>query len=104
MPLVGLSSFVRDRLGQVAEEAVVFHVLVCDPAVVGVGGCECGCRGRLEAVGGQLRRVDAYEARLCGCAHGGVGWPWSAVDAGVDLMCMALPYELHPLWREEWRP
>ncbi|MFC8124862.1 hypothetical protein [Streptomyces sp. NPDC057302] len=36
--------------------------------------------------------------------HAAPAWPRNELNALLDLQALAVEYELHWLWQEEWRP
>ncbi|MFI2238193.1 hypothetical protein [Streptomyces chrestomyceticus] len=98
-----LTAFVHARLDEEGGTADLFHETGCP----GAGASECHCpvpeRVRHDvAVRHGLAR-DCEEA-LHDPDHDACDWPHSELAALLRLKVLALPYELHRQWREEWRP
>jgi hypothetical protein len=101
------AEFVRSRLAQEEKQAQLFHELHC-PVPVGRRqflACRCPCPRRL------LERIAAKYAILSDCERQilclddqAPGWLIDSLHARQLLGAIALPYELHPDWREQWRP
>ncbi|MEU5323993.1 DUF6221 family protein [Streptomyces sp. NPDC021056] len=95
-----LASFVHDRLDEEERDAALFHELDCPGRV----SCSCPCPARLRdqiAIHRQnLRhceqRIKRGQEELC--------WPLDSFFAFETMKALALPYELHPDWRDNWYP
>ncbi|MEV5597151.1 DUF6221 family protein [Streptomyces sp. NPDC052496] len=98
-----LAAFVHARLDEEAATAELFHEAGCP----GGTGTMCRC-----PVPEQVRREIAIrhatardsEEAILEADHDARDWPHSEVIALLRLKVLALPYELHRHWREEWRP
>ncbi|MFI2242142.1 DUF6221 family protein [Streptomyces chrestomyceticus] len=107
--LTALIAFVHARLNDDAAVADLFHEVGC-PAADTPGRAETlGCRCRVpHRIRGDaaLRRniVRMSETALCEADHDAPDWPHSEMAALLHLKALALPYELHELWQEDWRP
>lgn len=90
-----------------AHDAQLFHELACPRSVAPdpSAGCACPCPTSLLAAvdvnAGILRR---YEQRLERERQSGLAWPLESSLVFAGLKAMALPYELHPAWRDGWYP
>ncbi|MFC4608750.1 DUF6221 family protein [Streptomyces maoxianensis] len=102
-----LVDFLHARLDEDAHDAHLFHELACprsvapDPSAT----CACPCPASLLAAvcvnAGILRR---YEQRLERERQCGLVWQLELILVFAGLKAMALPYELHPAWRDGWYP
>ncbi|MEU6995865.1 hypothetical protein ABZ953_35085 [Streptomyces sp. NPDC046465] len=108
--LAALAAFLHARLDEEAASAHLFHEADCSAvrrAPVGPGPVRCGCLAprRLHQKISTLRDLaHANEAAVREADPDSPGWPFSELAALLDLQALALPYELHELWCEEWRP
>ena len=108
-----LIAFVRDRLAEAEQEADLFHELACaaqtrdgqDRSGPGSQRCRCPVPTQLAAHTRTLQRVlHDCEHRIREEVPQDPHWPLDQVFAELTLRAIALPYELHPQWREQWRP
>ncbi|MFF3271830.1 DUF6221 family protein [Streptomyces chrestomyceticus] len=107
--LTALTAFVHARLNEEVGAADLFHDPGCPVADAppSDGGARCDCpvppRIRRDV---EIRRhiVHTSEAALREADHDAGDWPHSEVGALLYLKALALPYELHWLWQEDWRP
>ncbi|MEF3115051.1 DUF6221 family protein [Streptomyces chrestomyceticus] len=98
-----LTAFVHARLDEENSTADLFHETGCPDS--GASGCRCPVPERVRhdvTVRHGLAR-DCEEA-LHDPDHDACDWPHSELAALLRLKVLALPYELHRQWREEWRP
>ncbi|KWT62210.1 hypothetical protein ADL21_09235 [Streptomyces albus subsp. albus] len=104
-----LTAFVHARLDEEAAAADLFHEAGC-PATdaagrTGVARCDCRVPSRIRqdiAVRRSIAR--ASETAIREADPRDPSWPQCEMSALLYLKCLALPYELHGLWQEEWRP
>ncbi|MFE6159030.1 hypothetical protein ACFQ7F_08950 [Streptomyces sp. NPDC056486] len=121
--LTALAGFVHARLDEEAASADLFHEVGCAageaPGSLGSpAGCRCrtphridpsrcACRApRLMYQEIADRRSIAHisEAAIREADHTAPAWPRNEMNALLDLQALAVAYELHRLWQEEWRP
>ncbi|GAA3784733.1 hypothetical protein GCM10022403_019290 [Streptomyces coacervatus] len=102
-----LVGFLHARLDEDAHDAHLFHELACPCSVTPMrsAGCACPCPASLLAAvrvsEGILRRYEQQLERERQC---GLVWPLESSLVFAVLKAMALPYELHPAWRDSWYP
>ncbi|WP_042404908.1 DUF6221 family protein [Streptacidiphilus carbonis] len=109
-----LVAFVAARLVEAEAQAELFHELTCTvvtalgegpPRLDGRPRCRCPARAQLVARAHALQRVlRDCEQRIHQDDPQDPSWPLGPIFAEVSVRALALPYELHPQWREEWRP
>ncbi|WP_328687596.1 DUF6221 family protein [Streptomyces phaeochromogenes] len=102
-----LASFLRGRWGEEERDADLFHELDCpvSPEARRAGGCGCPCPARiLDRTAVQRRILDRCERRMRHEQKEGPCWPLDSVLAFQSMKALALPYELHPSWRDIWYP
>lgn len=102
-----LVDFLHARLDEDAHDAHLFHELACPRSVAPVrsAGCACPCPvSLLAAVGVNAGTLRRYEQRLARERQCGPVWPLESSLVFTGLKAMALPYELHPAWRDGWYP
>jgi hypothetical protein len=102
-----LASFVHARLDEEERDAALFHELDCPVSDTAgrISRCGCPCPARIlerialhrEAVRGCERRIKHEQAK-------GLCWPLDSILAFQIMKAFALPFELHPAWRENWYP
>ncbi|MFF1693693.1 DUF6221 family protein [Streptomyces sp. NPDC058257] len=107
--LTALAAFVHARLDEEAASADLFHETGCSTAAVpgGHGPPACGCRTphRMHRKVAARRSIaHISETAVREADHATPGWPRNEMDALLDLRILAVDYELHSLWQEEWRP
>ncbi|GCD40984.1 DUF6221 family protein [Streptomyces paromomycinus] len=98
-----LTAFVHARLDEEGNTADLFHETGCPDA--GTSACHCPVPERVRhdvTIRHGLAR-DCEEA-LRDPDHDARDWPHNELAALLRLKVLALPYELHRQWREEWRP
>ncbi|WP_238782868.1 DUF6221 family protein [Streptomyces monomycini] len=98
-----LTTFLHARLDEDGRTADLFHEAGCPGAEA--SGCHCLVPQRVRhdvLVRHGLAR-DCEEA-IDDPDHDACDWPHSEMRALLRLKVLALPYELHRQWREEWRP
>ncbi|MFH8489937.1 DUF6221 family protein [Streptomyces longisporoflavus] len=108
--LTALAAFVHSRLDEEAAAADLFHEAGCRAAEAPAAAhdtARCGCRTprrvhREIAARRGIARIS--EAAVREADHTAADWPRSEMDALQDLRALAVAYELHRLWQEEWRP
>lgn len=97
-----ITGFILARLAEHARTAELFHERGCPGSR---SSCQCPVpaqiRDQADIAGRevrhceqQIRTDDIYAS----------GWPHTALGAWKTLGAFALPYEMHPSWRERWRP
>ncbi|MFK8844103.1 DUF6221 family protein [Streptomyces sp. Ac-502] len=98
-----LTAFLHARLAEDASTADLFHEPGCPGAEA--SGCRCPVPERIrhDALARRGLARDCEEA-IDDPDHDARDWPHSEMRALLRLKVLALPYELHRQWREEWRP
>ncbi|MGW6057165.1 hypothetical protein [Streptomyces sp. NPDC055189] len=123
--LAALAAFVHARLDEEAASADLFHKADCPAAeqtrTTDLDRTRCPCRiphrtgppARCGCPTPRLihqkiddRRNIAHnsEAVIRQADHTAPNWPHNELNALQDLQTLAVSYELHWLWQEEWRP
>ncbi|CAM5594573.1 hypothetical protein SALBM135S_03305 [Streptomyces alboniger] len=107
--LTELAAFVHARLDEEAAAADLFHEFGCPAAEAPGHGSTtgCGCRALHRArqdIEIRRRIAHASEAAIHGADHTAPNWPFTEMNALLDLKALAFAYETHRLWQEEWRP
>ncbi|MEV8318025.1 DUF6221 family protein [Streptomyces sp. NPDC059900] len=107
--LTALAAFVHSRLDEEAASADLFHETGCRsaraPGLPGAAHCACPIANRLLrdiAIRRSIARIS--EATIRRADHAAPEWPRNEINALQDLQALAAAYELHGMWREEWRP
>ncbi|MGW5867445.1 hypothetical protein ACWFRJ_35425 [Streptomyces sp. NPDC055239] len=110
LQLTALAAFVHARLDEEAASADLFHDVGC-PAAEAPGnrgspaGCRCRTPRRIHQKTADRRSIaHISEATVREADHAAPDWPRNEMDALLDLRTLAVEYELHWLWQEEWRP
>ncbi|GGV63350.1 hypothetical protein GCM10010277_69450 [Streptomyces longisporoflavus] len=100
-----LAAFLKSRWRKECRDAEHFHELSCAaPSRAAHRSCRCRCPARLQH---QLRINDRI---LRDCIQridherASGGWPLDSATAFQTMKALALPYELHPAWRDTWYP
>ncbi|WP_030374963.1 DUF6221 family protein [Streptomyces rimosus] len=107
--LTALTAFVHARLNEEATAADLFHDPGCPAADAfpkdGTTGCDCRVPPRIRQDIAVRRGIaHASETAIREADPRDPGWPQSEMSALLYLKYLALPYELHGLWQEDWRP
>ncbi|MGA5454876.1 DUF6221 family protein [Streptomyces umbrinus] len=102
-----LVSFLHDRWGEDERDADLFHELGCPASLETRRAARCGCPCPAQI----LDRIAVHRRILIRCEHRmrheqeqGPCWPLDSVLAFQSMKALALPYELHPAWRDDWYP
>ncbi|WP_369218535.1 hypothetical protein [Streptomyces flavofungini] len=104
--LTALISFVRARLDEEAAAADLFHEFGCPASGTG-GTYGCACRAPHRAhqdIATRRHIARVSEAAIREADHAAPHWPFTELNALLDLKALAFAYEVHWLWQEEWRP
>ncbi|MFJ8826599.1 DUF6221 family protein [Streptomyces sp. NPDC102467] len=108
MRLAALVAFVRARLDEEATAADLFHEAGCTPAdAPDHRRCRCSCRAphrTLQDIAVRRTVARTSETTIREADHSAAAWPHNELAALLNLKALALRYELHGLWQEEWRP
>ena len=108
-----LIAFVRDRLAEEECQADLFHELTCtvaegrqrmDRPDSCLETCSCPAAARLSVRAHTLRDALRHCEELLRSSPDHPRWPLGPVFAENSLRALALPYELHPAWRDHWYP
>ncbi|MEU6677204.1 DUF6221 family protein [Streptomyces sp. NPDC046925] len=107
--LTTLAAFVHARLDEEEASADLFHRADCPaPRAPGDSGrprCDCRTPRRMHQQIADRRSIaHSSEAVIREADHTAPNWPHNEISALQDLQTLALAYELHHLWQEEWRP
>ncbi|MGW6054268.1 hypothetical protein [Streptomyces sp. NPDC055189] len=107
--LTALAAFVHARLDEEAASADLYHKAGCPaanpPGARGPAPCACGIPHRLHQKIADRRSIARFaETAIRTADHTAPNWPRNEIDALQDLQLLAMAYELHWLWQEEWRP
>ncbi|MFD4555066.1 DUF6221 family protein [Streptomyces sp. NPDC058469] len=103
--LTDLASFLHDRWDEEEHDTALFHELdrpIQDGDTRRV--CRCPCPARL------LERIATDRHILKDCQQRtererqAAGWPVDSTLAFQTMKALALPFELHPDWRDNWYP
>ena len=102
-----LASFLHDRWDEEERDADLFHEPDCpvSPEAQWAGRCGCPCTTQiLDHTAVQRRILIRCEQRMRHEQEQGPCWPLDSVLAFQSMKALALPYELHPSWRDTWHP
>jgi hypothetical protein len=106
-----LTAFILARLDEDEQAVALFHELACpaqDPQIIhGHPGIWCRCpvpRQILRQVWATRHIIHACERHLPSQDTKAPGSLMTAAKIQRTLGAIALSYELHPQWREHWRP
>lgn len=104
--IADLVSFFHDRLDEETRDAALFHELDCPVShTTGRGRCCCPCPARLLDQLATFRILfQRCEQRIRNEAEGDVCWPLDSILAFQTMKALALPFELHPAWQDNWYP
>ncbi len=106
-----LTGFLLSRLGEDEQDAELFHELACtvqeQQARDGSAAIWCRC-----LIPNETRvRIQATRAIITACERelrepgGGARGPRRATDRVTKILgSLALIYQQHPRWEEQWRP
>ncbi|MFE6485404.1 DUF6221 family protein [Streptomyces sp. NPDC057757] len=100
-----LASFIHDRLDEEEREAALFHELDCPvpPSTGHISRCGCPCPARiLNRVAIHRQILQHCEQRIKHEQEKGLCWPLDSILAFQTMKAFALPFELHPAWRDSW--
>ncbi|MGW7645243.1 hypothetical protein [Streptomyces bobili] len=98
-----LASFVHARLDEEGRDAILFHELDCPVSHTAgrISRCGCPCPARI------LARIAIHREVIRGCQQRikheqekGLCWPLYSILAFQIMKAFALPFELHPAWRD----
>ncbi|UIX34221.1 DUF6221 family protein [Streptomyces sp. GQFP] len=101
-----LASFVHDRLDEEERDAALFHELDCPNSHrTGRISCSCPCPDRiLDRAATRRDLLRRCEQRIRREAEGDLRWSRDSILAFQTMKALALPFELHPTWRDNWYP
>ncbi|MEV0937631.1 DUF6221 family protein [Streptomyces phaeochromogenes] len=102
-----LVSFLHGRWDEEERDADLFHELDCpaSPEARRTGRCGCPCPAQMyDRTAVQRRILDRCEQRIRHEQEQGLCWPLDSVLAFQSMKALALPYDLHPSWRDIWYP
>ncbi|MFI1409851.1 DUF6221 family protein [Streptomyces sp. NPDC020707] len=104
-----LTHFLDDRYDEEQRDTVLFHEFGCLVPLQTARGrpCPCPCPCPAE----MLDQIAVNRRILRNCEHqiwheqdAGPRWPLESTLAFTTMKAFALPYELHPAWRDIWYP
>ena len=113
--VAAIADFIRDRFDEEERDAGLFHELGCpipknrdypfsQPADER-GRCECPTPIQLlDLIESRRQIVRDCEQQTLQLDPQSPDWLLLMLYVRQALGALALPYELHPDWREEWRP
>src|SRR5687768_6547969 len=101
-----LASFFHNRLDEEERDAALFHELDCpDSHRTGRISCSCPCPARmLDRTATRRVLFRRCEQRIKREQEEDLCWPLDSVLAFQTMKALALPFELHPDWRDNWYP
>ncbi|MVO89241.1 hypothetical protein GPA10_31925 [Streptomyces sp. p1417] len=110
--LTALAAFVHARLDEEVAATGLFHEPRCPagrapgaPDTPGTPGCRCPVPHRMhQDIAIRRSIVHTSQAAIRDADHGSPHWPHDELSALLHLKALALSYETHGLWQEEWRP
>ncbi|MGW2835773.1 DUF6221 family protein, partial [Streptomyces sp. NPDC001286] len=95
------------RWDEAETDSALFHELDCPGPGMGQtegGSCACPCPAQIHARITTHRRILAdCEQRMARQAQDAC-WPRQSILAFQAMQALALPYELHPAWQDNWYP
>ncbi|MFJ9729576.1 DUF6221 family protein [Streptomyces sp. NPDC101209] len=101
-----LASFLRARWDEEVADSALFHELDCPAQEAGAAGraCCCPCPARIRARIASQRRILADCEQRIARDRGQGCWPLESILAFKAMQALALPFELHPAWQDNWYP
>lgn len=101
-----LALFLHERWDEEERDAALFHELDCpDPHKTGRVRCGCPCPARLlDQIATHRVLLRRCEQRIKREREEDLCWPLDSILAFQTMKALALPFELHPDWRDNWYP